>query len=562
MRFSRSAFCAVWLGVLCAVASALAQQRPLDNGSEALFDSIDSRLFVDVLPPRIESDSALPRLADLLPQAPLFTEQRESLFQLDFNGYDLEANPHRLVYLEPTALSLVSDDREGQALRIQTREPVVAGITRSLDPDRLAGQLIELSARVKLDGPFTVPPDALAWYGPVIQLRWERPHPDPAQRSQGENLREWRTIFDSLDGLRRPATFFPDSRFHTYRTRLSVPDDLTGAVLQVVVQNAMATMVVDDLSLSLVETRENRLLREAAARTSGNLIGPGAGFELGLTRGAVTTERLLSPAPGGASGRDFGDYQVVTDAAEGRAALAVTAQAGLSAALEMPWLGLAAGQPYAFSVWLRAARDGVKAAFGVTDGDWRILGTPVTLTTRWKRYAATFSPRRTHQQAHWPWVSIDAPESDVTVFVDGLQLERGAAPGAYQQPAPVELAVTDNFAPGPGLRHVYPEGQPMAVVGRLLSHGREPITVRLRAVLESHSGRLYRAVLDLPEEVVLPPEQLAEVPLHEGPLPRGLYRFWLVASHTGTGEVFRAEQIVAVLPAPRAERLGFHDGPG
>ncbi len=556
-----------WLPLVCVmlISSGLpAQQRVLDNGSEAFFDRLDSRVYVEALPPRTDRTATTPpALTDLLPQAPWAAERRELVLGIDFDGYNLEANPQRFLFLQREVIDLVPDGRAGQALRIRNTTPEIAGITRPLDPNRLAGRTLELSARVLLEAPYQLPPDPQSWYRPIIQLRWERPHPDEARRAKGDTLREWHSIFETPRGTNYPPTFVPDGKFHTYRARLVAPDDLTGAMLQVVVQKCRATMVVDDITLTVVETAAERQLAAGAAVTSGNLLGEGTGFELGLTRGAVTGERRLSPVPDGPEGRDFGQWRLVEgEAPEGRRALAITIPAGGGATFAWPWLGLAAGQPYTFSVWLRASRDGVKGAFGLTDAHWRMLGSAVELDTRWRRYAGVFVPPHAPQGAFWPWVSLDRVDAESEVQLDALQLEPGRDVSTYRAPAGCQLVLDTGEAPGPGWRGVLSEQQPLLLKASLLHTGDANRVYRLRGVLESHTGRLYRQLDTVPAEANLVPGEPQQLLLYNAPLPRGLYRFWLTATDAVSGTVYRTERIIAVFGAPRAARFGFHDGPG
>lgn len=540
-----------------------AQQRALDNGSEALFESIDARIFTESMPPRIDQPLAgLPTLADLLPMAPQFSEERELVVELNFDQYSLEANPQRLVYWSPESLSLVADDHDGQALRIESSTPDVAGVYRPLDPNRLAGKTVELSARIRIDQPYTVPDDAPSWAGPTVQVRWDRPHPDPAQRRIGEVAREWHNIFEGArpDG---PDEFLPDGRFHTYRARFVVPDDLLGASLQVVNQRCVGTTLVDAVAVVLIETDQDRRLTASRRQGESNLLGPEYSFELGLGGAGVTGERRLTPFADGPVDRDFGEWRLDDQAAaEGKRSLKMYARPGSAAALELPWLALTAGQPYSLSVWMKADREPVKVAFGVADASWTVMGTPVEVGTGWRRYAATFTPTRTHAQAYWPWVTLEPSETGCTVWVDGLQLEAGTGPSAYRTSARVEASIDTGAEPGPGLRQVLSTSETPNIVARLLQRGGQPRKVRLRAVLESHDGRLFRPLTDVPGEVELVPDTVAELPLVSQPLPAGLYRLWLVATDTATGAVTRAEQILGVWDTPAATWFGFHDGPG
>jgi len=563
LRLSMLGVARLWLaGALC-LAPLAAQQRALDNGSEAWFDTIDARIFTESMPPRIDQPlGGLPSFTDLLPMAPQFSEERELVVELNFDQYNLEANPQRLVYWSPESLSLAADDHDGQALRIDSKTPDVAGVHRPLDPNRIAGRTVELSARIRIDQPYTVPDDAPSWAGPMVQVRWDRPHPDPAQRRIGEVAREWHSIFEGArsDG---PDQFQPDGRFHTYRARFVAPDDLLGASLQVVNQRCIGTTLVDSVALVLIDTYEDRKLIASRRQGESNLLGPEYSFELGLGGAGVTGERRLTPFADGPVDRDFGEWRLDDQtAAEGKQSLKMYARPGSAAALELPWLALTAGQPYSLSLWMKADREPVKVAFGVADASWTVMGSPVEVGTGWKRYAATFTPGRTHAQAYWPWVTVEPSDSGCQVWVDGLQLEAGTGPSAYRTSARVEAAIEAGAQPGPGLRNVLSTSEPAKVVARLLQRGGQPRKVRVRAVLESHDGRLFQPLSNVPAEVELVPDTIAELPLLDQPLKRGLYRIWLVATDTATGAVTRAEQIMGVWDAPTTTWFGFHDGPG
>ncbi|MCC7493145.1 MAG: hypothetical protein IT204_12380 [Fimbriimonadaceae bacterium] len=537
-------------------------QAPLDNAPTPGFGILDTRLFAEELPPRAEVAVPDPTLADLLTAGPLFTEGRELLLQLAFDSDDLAANPQRLVFFEPEGVSLAGEG-SGQALRLEAVDPAAVGVARTLDATRLAGRLVELSARVRLDGVPRPAPDASPFAQPLIALRYERPHPERARRAAGETQQVERSIFWNVREEVPPAAFLPDSRWHTYRGRCFVPSDVLTSSLLISLDNCAATMLVDDLAVSLVTTRSDRLLQAGCSNLEGNLLGPGASFELGLTRGAVTSGRVLSPLPNGPVGRDFGEWRMVDDnAAEGRRALAVLVRANRGAAVELPWMGLAAGQPYTMSVWLRAGRDDVRAAFGVADARWKMLGSPVVLETRWRRFAATFTPPAAPQQAFWPWVSLEPPGADTQVWIDGLQLEAGGEVGPPRPWRGVELALSDGREPGPGVRRFYRPGEPVRITAQLLQRTTAERTVRLRGVLESHTGRLFQPLPEVPPTLLLAPETSAELVLHDGPLPRGMYRYWLTATDEVSGETARAQLLLAVVDPPRTHRFGFHDGPG
>ncbi|MBI2298800.1 MAG: hypothetical protein HYU66_07600, partial [Armatimonadetes bacterium] len=80
----------------------------------------------------------------------------------------------------------------------------------------------------------------------------------------------------------------------------------------------------------------------------------------------------------------------------------------------------------------------------------------------------------------------------------------------------------------------------MKLIARLLQRSGEKRTAKLRCVVESHLGRAWRPLANAPDTVDLPTGQPVEVPLLAGPLPRGLYRFWVEAADQASGDVTRA----------------------
>ena len=114
------------------------------------------------------------------------------------------------------------------------------------------------------------------------------------------------------------------------------------------------------------------------------------------------------------------------------------------------------GKPYTLSVYLKSRRPGLTARLGVVHFSGSVTTQTVKVSTSWKRYSARIKPRDNYCfVAVGPDLNVDGRESG-TLWVDGLQLEAGKAPTAYEPSRGVEMGIgTDQ----PG--NVFVHGKPV-----------------------------------------------------------------------------------------------------
>lgn len=111
------------------------------------------------------------------------------------------------------------------------------------------------------------------------------------------------------------------------------------------------------------------------------------------------------------------------------------------------WVPLEKNQPYTLSLWLKTDKPGLAVSASVALWPSGAGSKTFNATGQWQRYAFTFKPRYDSG-----FVTIEARVDDpardrATLWIDGVQLERGAAPTAFEPMRPVEMAAA---TPRPG----------------------------------------------------------------------------------------------------------------
>ena len=104
------------------------------------------------------------------------------------------------------------------------------------------------------------------------------------------------------------------------------------------------------------------------------------------------------------------------------------------------------GKPYTFSAYLKAAEADTPARLAIRQFEGRSFEKAVRVSAKWERYPLTFTPT-----AKWCYVlagpdlrkteDTPSPPRQATVWLDALQLERGAAPAAFQPRDEVEFGL-------------------------------------------------------------------------------------------------------------------------
>ena len=141
------------------------------------------------------------------------------------------------------------------------------------------------------------------------------------------------------------------------------------------------------------------------------------------------------------------------------------------------------GQPVTFSFHVRGSKDGVPVVANVLDGRGRATTRKFRASTAWTRFSFTATPG---SDIAFPTLGIDATPDilPVTLWVDALQLERGASATAYEPSFPVECAL-DTGREG----NVYLRGEPVSPTLRACNHGDARETAHVRVEAEDFFGK-------------------------------------------------------------------------
>jgi hypothetical protein len=105
------------------------------------------------------------------------------------------------------------------------------------------------------------------------------------------------------------------------------------------------------------------------------------------------------------------------------------------------WFRVKPGEKLTLSAFLRADAEGVAAQLAVVEAPTRMRGKQVTVGTAWQRYEFTFAPA---EPFIFIAVGLDLEKSKLataTLWLDAIQLERGARATDYEPRAPVESFV-------------------------------------------------------------------------------------------------------------------------
>jgi len=185
------------------------------------------------------------------------------------------------------------------------------------------------------------------------------------------------------------------------------------------------------------------------------------------------------------------------------------------------WIAVEPGMAYTLSAYLKADPEGLVGVLSVRQAFRGTLRQEVSLTTEWQRHAFTFRP-----QAGQIFVALgldlDASRREAgTVWIDGVQLEKGSAATPYQPRAAVEVGVeTDR------LGNLFPDGVEPDMTATLFNADQDPRSVTLHwQTTDFDDAVVHEAV----RPVEVPPGQAVSVPIRPGVPRKGFYRLHLRA---------------------------------
>ena len=142
------------------------------------------------------------------------------------------------------------------------------------------------------------------------------------------------------------------------------------------------------------------------------------------------------------------------------------------------WFTVKPGEKYTLSAYMRADRAGLKGKLAVYQAFAGRQSKEVEFSADWQRYEFTFAPRA---EQIFVALGLDleaSGENSGTLWIDGVQLERGAQASEYEPRAEVEAGIVWD-EPG----HLFWRAQDARVTIAAFNASEKPRTVELRATV-------------------------------------------------------------------------------
>lgn len=203
------------------------------------------------------------------------------------------------------------------------------------------------------------------------------------------------------------------------------------------------------------------------------------------------------------------------------------------------WIEVEPGADYTLSAYMKSAGSGLVGVLSVRQAFRGTLQKEVQLTNEWKRYDFTFQP-----QAQQIFVALGASKEEAgTVWIDCVQLERGAEATPYQLRATLEIGLETGK-----LGNLFPYGHQPEMTATLFNAGDAPRSVKLHVkTTDFDDENVCEDVLP----VDVPPGQSVEVPIIPEVRKKGFYRLHLLAEG---GEVALNRSVRFAIIEPYTEK--------
>ncbi|MCU0917929.1 MAG: carbohydrate binding domain-containing protein [Planctomycetes bacterium] len=210
------------------------------------------------------------------------------------------------------------------------------------------------------------------------------------------------------------------------------------------------------------------------------------------------------------------------------------------------WVSVQPDTSYTLSAYLKADADGLAGVLSIPQASRGTLRKQVSLTTSWQRYSFAFRPQ-SPQVFVALGLDLEASQREAgTIWIDGVQLEKGTEATGYQPRAAVEAGIESTPA------------------GNLFSADREPqMSARVfNAGESSRSVGLHLSTTDFDDATVhdnsvsinVGPSEHVTVALGTGVMRKGFYRL-RVESPEAEVALTRPLRFAIVAPYPHADSL-------
>ncbi|MGD0110407.1 MAG: carbohydrate binding domain-containing protein [Armatimonadota bacterium] len=214
------------------------------------------------------------------------------------------------------------------------------------------------------------------------------------------------------------------------------------------------------------------------------------------------------------------------------------------------WISVEPGRDYTLSAYVRSDPAGVPCALAVREASDETQRRAFAATGKWQRVTFTFKPRA---KQLFVAVGPDLRESQLQkacVWVDAIQLERGATATEHSLRSPVEVGI-EWERPG----HLFSSPAEARAILTAFNATDQTKTVGVKAIVTDFFDRT--AALPRVTLTLAPHSSEREV-LNFGVRDKGFYRFRLAAFNVAGASPVQAADSVAVLPI-NAERFAVVD---
>jgi len=185
------------------------------------------------------------------------------------------------------------------------------------------------------------------------------------------------------------------------------------------------------------------------------------------------------------------------------------------------WITAEPGVDYTLSAYMKADSNGLVGVLSIRQAFRGSLRRDVHLTAKWERYSFTFQPQ-SDQVFVALGLDLEASKQETgTVWVDGVQLEKGSQATPYLARTKVEVGLeTDR------LGNLFTYGTEPKMTAKVFNADEAPRSVTLRAYTTDFDDVVVR---ETSVTVDIPPAKIVIVPISTGVRQKGFYRLRLRA---------------------------------
>jgi len=180
------------------------------------------------------------------------------------------------------------------------------------------------------------------------------------------------------------------------------------------------------------------------------------------------------------------------------------------------WISVEPSTSYTLSAYLKAGSSNLTGVLSIRQASQQNLRKQVSLSTTWERYSFTFRPQSSQVFVALGLDLEASKQESGTVWIDAMQLEKGAKATDYQQRAIVEVGIE---AARPG--NLFADDREPQVSARVFNAGRVPRSIHLHFATTDFDDTI---VHESDMSIEVDPSEHVTVPIGPGVTRKGFYR--------------------------------------